>query len=175
MERYTNAYYWMNEATEAFDKMLAKGISISERLYNAVICEAGRKFDHGFMAEQCRRIVKASDDKLAEEVNYFYSIFENDDPQNFIDYAAIKAAREEAQAKERAMEAEAASRSRDQITPKQEEYIKSLNEKVQSKGLELAKVNYMEKGVKKTKKRSKRRHRSVESSSTQACEKGVSI
>ena len=152
MERYTNAYYWMNEAIEAFDRMLAKGIAISERLYNAVICEAGRKYDHGFMAEQCRRIVKASDNKLEEEVNYFYSIFENDDPQNFIDYAAIKAAREEAQAKERAMEAEAASRSRDQITPKQEEYIKSLIEKVQSKGVEMPKVNYLEKGVDTTKK-----------------------
>ena len=148
MERYTNAYYWMNEAIEACDKMLEKGIAISERLYNALICEAGRKYDHGFMAEQCRRIVKASDDKLAEEVNYFYSIFENDDPQNFIDYAAIKAA----QAKEKAMEAEAASRSRDQITPKQEEYIKSLIEKVQSKGVELPEVNYLEKGIDTTKK-----------------------
>lgn len=37
-------------------------------------------------------------------MNYFYSIFENDDPQNFIDYASIKAAREEAQEKEKAME-----------------------------------------------------------------------
>ena len=40
--------------------------------------------------------MKASDNKLEEEVNYFYSIFENDDPQNFIDYAAIKAARKRA-------------------------------------------------------------------------------
>ena len=100
MERYTSAYYWMNEAAEALDRMLEKGIAISERLYNALICEAGRKYDHGFMAEQCRRIVKASDNKLEEEVNYFYSIFENDAPQNFIDYAAIKAAREEAQEKQ---------------------------------------------------------------------------
>lgn len=37
MERYTSAYYWMNEATEAFDKMLEKGIDTTKKEASADI------------------------------------------------------------------------------------------------------------------------------------------